>query len=158
MGRSRHVHARRQDRRRGHGGAGHPSGVGPRRGRAVSRLQLPLRLARREVWRRPGRTALVALLVAIPVAGMALAVTLIRSEADTPEEDWKQEYGLADATTFDRADPRVLPEGARAVSFQWTYLPMKTEAGRRADGEVTTLPLGDPLTEGIYELVAGRAA
>ena len=68
------------------------SSVGPLPGRPagaggslpMSRVRLPLRLARREVRRRPGRTALVALLVALPVTGMAMAVILIRTDAETP--------------------------------------------------------------------------
>ena len=99
--------------------------VGARRGDAVNRCRLPLRLARREVCRRPGRTALVALLVAIPVAGMAIAVTLIRTEAETPAEDWQQEYGQADAVA------------ASSSASRWHA------ARRRSDGRVQwTLPAG----------------
>ena len=85
----------------------------------MGRLRLPLRLARREVWRRPGRTLLVALLVALPVGGMAMAVTLIRTDAETPAEEWQRYRGQADAVGYSLDVGRVaLPEGARTVAVQ----------------------------------------
>lgn len=124
----------------------------------MNELRLSLRLARREVLRRPGRTALVALLVAIPVAGMTIAITLVRSEAETPAEDWEQQWGQADAVAQEEPQALQLPEGSRVVTFQGTYGRLKEVSGRRTDGQITNLPLGDPITEGIYEVVDGRPA
>ncbi|MEM9034167.1 MAG: hypothetical protein AAGD18_06205 [Actinomycetota bacterium] len=51
-----------------------------RRGRMVGAWPIAARLARREVRRRPGRTALVTLLVLVPVAAMTLGSVLLRSD------------------------------------------------------------------------------
>src|SRR4051812_12172167 len=77
--------------------------------------RLSLRLARREGLRRPGRTTLVALLVAIPVMGMVLALVLLRTGAHTLDEQWQQQYGAADAVIQGSPSNPALPEGSRAV-------------------------------------------
>ena len=119
-------------------------------------LRLPLRLARREVRRRPGRTALVALLVALPVAGMAMAVTLIRTDHETPRELWERQFGQADAAGYTELGLESLPEGSRRLVVETGYWRVKDTDGRRAGAAVSDLALNDPLTAGIYELVAGR--
>ncbi len=48
-------------------------------GLAPARWRLALRFARREVQRRPGRTVLVALLIAVPLTGAALAWLFTRA-------------------------------------------------------------------------------
>jgi putative ABC transport system permease protein len=58
---------------------------------------LAARLARREVVRRPWRTLLVALLIALPVAGMTAAVVLFRTDSLTPQQEWRLHYGNTDA-------------------------------------------------------------
>ena len=124
----------------------------------MKRIRLPLRLARREVRRRPGRTLLVALLVGLPVAGMVLAVTLIRTDAETPLEEWTRSYGQAEAAGFVAdLDPAVLPADARLVEVRSTYARVKSTDGIRTDAELTDLPLADPVAAGIHHLVAGRA-
>lgn len=117
-------------------------------------LRLPLRLARREVWRRPGRTLLVAILVALPVAGMAIAATVIRTDHTTPAQEWEQQHGQADAWSQGRADG--LPEGTRTIEVLRGYARVKTIDGGRSDASFSDLPLQDPMTSGIYELVGGR--
>lgn len=125
----------------------------------MSRLRLPLRLARREVRRRPGRTALVALLVALPVAGMAMAVTLIRTDNQTPREEWERSYGQAEAAGhLGDVDPLTLPAGSRQVEVRSTYTRVKGAEGVRVGAELSDLPLTDPIAGGIYDLVTGRAA
>jgi putative ABC transport system permease protein len=125
----------------------------------VNRLRLPLRLARREVRRRPGRTTLVALLVALPVAGMAIAVTLIRTDHETPLQEWTRSNGQAEAAGFvGDLDASLLPAGARQVAVNSTYARVKDSDGHRADAELSDLPLQDPIATGIYDLVAGRPA
>ncbi|MGH9274406.1 MAG: FtsX-like permease family protein, partial [Acidimicrobiales bacterium] len=146
----------------------------------MTRMRLPLRLARREVWRRPGRTALVALLVAIPVAAMTLAVVLIRTnESRTPLEEWERQNGQADARLFggvgafgepipvgkpgfERVElsdrPAVdLPEGTRVILVAERYMRVRTVGGDRAFVDMSDLPLGDPLTAGVHDLIEGRA-
>ncbi|MEO6317312.1 MAG: FtsX-like permease family protein [Acidimicrobiales bacterium] len=125
----------------------------------MTRLRLPLRLARREVRRRPGRTILVALLVALPVAGMAMAVTLIRTDAVTPAEEWERTHGQADAVGYGGDVALVsLPPGSRTIAIRSAYARAKAADGTRAGVEMSDLPLNDPLVAGIHDLVAGRAA
>lgn len=121
-------------------------------------LRLPLRLARREVRRRPGRTSLVALLVALPVAGMVLAVTLIRTDGVTPAEAWERHHGQADAVGVSLPAAPGLAPGARSVRVHdLSYFPVRTEAGRRSDLQLSDHPLLDPIMVGFAEVVAGRA-
>ena len=127
----------------------------------MSGLALALRLARREVRRRPGRTLLVTLLVALPVAGMVVALVLFRTDRPSPAERWRAANGTADAVL-----PAVeggashataaLPDGARVVLHRsgWTHL--RTVDGDRADLVVWELDAGDPLTDGMVDLVDGR--
>lgn len=146
----------------------------------MSGPRLPLRLARREVRRRPGRTALVAVLVALPVAAMAIAVVLLRTDrGTTPLEDWQRRVGAAHAirslpghgpvpppgagapveVTPDPSPQAVeLPPGSRVVTVAGVYERVRTTDGRRAELDVSDLPLLDPITVGIYDLVDGRAA
>lgn len=125
-----------------------------------------LRLARREVLHRPGRTLLVALLVALPVAGMTSAAVLIRSDNHGLDREWQKYNGQADAVvglpTYVPglpAEPRppVLPAGTRAVIVNSTYTVVRTsdELHRSAGVEVTDLSLRDALTSGMRTLVAG---
>lgn len=127
----------------------------------MSVMRLPLRLARREVRRRPGRTSLVALLVALPVAAMVVSTALIHTGSHTADEDWQRSYGQADAIGRpDVAAPALevaLPEGSRVVTAVSSYFRARTADGRRSDIELSDLPLLDPLTVGIHELTVGRA-
>ena len=51
--------------------------------------RLASRLARREVRRRPGRTLLVVVLIAVPVFGMTVGSVLVHSHADAdPAMRW----------------------------------------------------------------------
>jgi len=121
--------------------------------------RLPLRLARREVRRRPGRTALVGLLVALPVAGMAMAITLVRTDSITPLESWERTYGQAEAAGFHGdVEAGDLPDAWRQVEVQSTWARVKDAAGHRAGVELSDLPLTDPITSGIYDLTTGRPA
>lgn len=120
---------------------------------------LALRLARREVWRRPGRSALVALLVAVPVAAMVVSTILIHTGSHTPDEEWQRTYGQADAVGQPgMATPDLpLPDGARVVRVIATYVRARSVDGRRSDLDLSDLPLLDPLSAGIHEIADGRA-
>lgn len=125
-------------------------------------LRLAIRLSRREVRRRPWRTLLVALLVAGPVAGMTVAVVLVRTDQLTPLEEWRLSYGGADAVVGRGSDEgatlagRDLPPGSRVVRYQSDYRLIRTAEGRRASGEVTNLPVADPLVAETTR-ITGRA-
>ncbi|HEY7073599.1 MAG TPA: hypothetical protein VH479_25970 [Acidimicrobiales bacterium] len=123
----------------------------------MSELRVALRLARREVVRRPGRTTLVALLVGLPVALMVFSMILLRTEDVNQDEAWQREYGDADAVVADpgRSDPRV-PAGARSVLVEDTYLRVRAAGEVHADVQAMGLPAGDPLMDGLADLVAGR--
>ncbi|MDY0909041.1 FtsX-like permease family protein [Microbacterium sp. CFBP9034] len=58
----------------------------PRRRSRGTRLRADVRLARRQVWRTKGSSALVVALVALPVAGLAGGATLWQSHQPTPEQ------------------------------------------------------------------------
>jgi putative ABC transport system permease protein len=68
----------------------------PRRSGRASTWRFSLRLARREVRRRPGRTLLVMLLVALPVCGMTMITVLVRTNNDSGAESFAREFGRAD--------------------------------------------------------------
>src|SRR3546814_16075213 len=83
-----------------------------------------MRLARREVRRRPGRTALVALLVALPVAAMVLAAVLIRTDFVGPDGQWVRYNGQADLRTQSDLEPQALdlPAGSRQIEIRRPFL------------------------------------
>lgn len=60
------------------------------------RFALPLRMARREVRRRPFRTLLVALLVAVPSFVFVLTQTASRTMRTTATEEFRNNFGMAD--------------------------------------------------------------
>lgn len=127
----------------------------------MSGLALAARLARREVRRRPGRTALVALLVALPVAGMVVSVVLFRVDQDTADEDWQRNHGNADAVVSLGSPEEAgavldaLPPGARVVwtSDVWTRV---RAADARSSLRVVAMPPDDPMFAGQLDLLEGR--
>ena len=131
----------------------------------MSSLRLPWRLAQREVRRRPGRTLLVALLVALPVAGMVIAVTVIRTDQRTPLEKWEEDVGKADAVVYPSyGDDGValptpaLPAGSRTVTVTSGFERFRTaDREHRSDVVLTDRPLDDPMTSGRLDLRSGRA-
>lgn len=77
--------------------------MSPRSGLNVQRAAA--RLAGRELRRRPWRTALVALLVALPVAAMVLAASLLRTGQPPFDVEDRSTFGLADATLAEARQP-----------------------------------------------------
>lgn len=141
----------REPTRRGSGGA-----VG---------FRLATRLARREVLRRPGRTLLVAMLVAMPVAGMLVADVLVRTEHETPLQLWRSQYGMADAVvSYTNAPPtgpsRVATLLAKSRIVAGTYYVdgrlLRTVDSRLSNLTIESLPMSDPITHGIVQMMSGR--
>jgi putative ABC transport system permease protein len=126
--------------------------------------RLATRLARREVLRRPGRTLLVALLVAVPVAGMFVADAMVRTNHLTQAQLWHSEWGEADAL-FSASTPQQvatlraeLPAGTHTVAIHEFADPqvMRVAGGADTAVEVSHIPLRDPITNGIVQLMSGR--
>ena len=145
-------------------------------GGGVASLRLATRLARRETVRRPGRTLLVALLVAVPVAGMVVASVWVRTDHQTAEQVWESQWGNADlyatpslygtligggGTGTEAGGPtldELLPAGTRTVEFRTEYgRVLRTTGGLRSSAEVTDLPLADPMVAPIMQVTSGRA-
>ncbi len=135
-----------------------------------SSLRLAARLARRETSRRPWRTLLVSLLVAVPVAGMAVAAVWVRTDHQTGAESWRAQYGTADlyatpgAARGGAVEPggpsleELLPAGTRSVTYRSQYnRALRTTGGTRVSAEITDLPLADPLAAPIMQVTSGRA-
>jgi putative ABC transport system permease protein len=132
------------------------------RTRAAGQWRFAARLARREVRRRPGRTLLVMLLVAIPVFGMTTITVLVRTNTDTKAKIWERQFGQADlvsATDLGAASGRApaLPAGSRSISGRYAdTIGLSSENGTARLADVTDLPLADPITRGAVLLRSGH--
>lgn len=99
----------------------------------LARWRFASRLARREVRRRPGRTVLVALLVAVPVAGMTIFGVLARSGA---EDDWfvRDQPDSTDLVVTRSIDQAIelddhLPSGASTSEMLTVWASVEASAG-----------------------------
>jgi putative ABC transport system permease protein len=156
-----------------------------------------LRLAWRLIRRAPARSALIATLVAVPVAAGAFAVVTIRTAQLSADEAADRTLGRADAiavvTTVTSLEPATavvgraaaqggtryvyddtarahsqpqtdirwvaqLPAGSRIVPNKWIRPLRVSTGGLSAQVEAVALDLGDPVTEGIYDVRRGRAS
>src|SRR5262245_14907564 len=124
----------------------------------MSELRVGVRLARREVRRRPGRTVLVAVLVGVPVAFMVFSIVLLRTEDVNQDEAWQQDFGDADAVVDapGGVDPPGLPPDAHRVIVEDASLRVRAAGGVHASVEAVGFPARDPLMDGLADLVAGR--
>ena len=180
LGRPRGVPARRRDGRRDR--ARH-AGRGAARRPRVSGWRPALRIARRTVRRSPGRSLLVAVLIAVPVAGATMVDVVARSLGDG-ERSASRIMGAADAvlvvTRWDDLpgyspvngiegggprdrNPRsvdvaaLVPRGTRLVPAPRTH-DLRLKAGRRgAATSAVVADLREPLLAHKGELLAGRA-
>lgn len=146
----------------------------PSRTAATPSWRLAARLARREVRRRPGRTALVMFLVAIPVAAMTFASVIARTIAEPPEAGFAREFGTAGvvvvlaelpivggspaADLAARIDARFPGVATTAVERSYdTFVPADRDA-RTVNGELRALDLDDPILRGVVAVEEGRVA
>jgi len=129
----------------------------------LARWRLAGRLSRREVRRRPWRTLLVVLLVAVPVAAMASVSTAYRSShLPRIHRDYGQFAARIDLTTstvITDADVDAALRGVSPVAWGWTAgLPLRTEA--HPDSLVgvglSTMDLAAPGAQGMAHIDAGR--
>lgn len=135
----------------------------------MSRLRawrLPFRLARRGVGRRPGRTMLVAMLVAVPVAALSLLAIAFRTTLRDDDAWVVREFGAADAVTHLAADCECdrrtsfeseLPQGSHVVWGVEGFIAVRAAAQNQSHfAFVTTVDMGDALTKGVRDLAQGH--
>jgi putative ABC transport system permease protein len=135
---------------------------------------LAARLARREVRRRKGRTALVVALIAIPVLAMTVASVGFRTSRDTAAEEYRRAYGesdlvlqgasAADGLVVSDGTDRIgdalarLPAASRIVAVHDVYGQVRpARSGKPTFVRFTDLPLADPITSGMVDVQQGRA-
>jgi putative ABC transport system permease protein len=153
----------------------------------VSALATSLRIARRDAVRFKARSALVVLMIALPVLGVGVADVLYRTFQLSPEQKATRVMGSAQATYL-KVDPGAItqdaaghlvtsgeaavlgPTAGQAVTLSG-ILPrgstVLTDASSETDltaGSVTTrgslraLDYTPPLASGLYTQVSGRSA
>ena len=132
----------------------------------LRRWRLPIRLARREVRRRPGRSVLVALLVALPVTSLSLLDSSYRTWVRDSDARTLLRFGAADAVTSQTndcdQDCRTLLESALPVATLsvWGiegFIPLRLPSQQEStQGLVTTIDMNSALPQGVYQLVEGR--
>ncbi|HEY1739034.1 MAG TPA: FtsX-like permease family protein, partial [Acidimicrobiia bacterium] len=129
------------------------------RGSGVARWRFASRLARREVRRRPGRTLLVMLLVAIPVFGMTALTVLVRTNQNDAAA-WRREFGRADLVSPSAKLPSTpaLPTGSSTVSGHFaSSIGVALSDGTARLADVTDVALDNPITHGVVLVRSGRA-
>ncbi len=136
----------------------------------VPTWRLAARLARRETRRRPGRTVLAALLIAVPVMAMTLGSVIVRTEAASsewparfelqwPGADLVVDNGGSGTVGLDVAPQLDLPAGSRTLDHLWVYTEIASVDSARQRPYVvwTDLPIADPMVAGSVDIVDGRA-
>lgn len=148
-----------------------PPTRGPRRLLWLRGWKVPVRLARRDLRRRPVRTVLVALLVAVPVTALVLMSISYRT-TQANEGAWiPQVFGTADAVAdvsafaefsncpecATRTDVKAaLPDGTRQVWATRAGIPLRTPEQQQArTATVSSADVTDPIYAGAYSLAKG---
>lgn len=98
----------------------------------MSRWTASLRIARREAWRRKGRSALVLLMIALPVAAIAFGAVAYRTLQLDPEQEVTSQIGTA-------ADAFVSQPGNRAISQSPPGVESSVFIGKRLGPEAATI-------------------
>jgi putative ABC transport system permease protein len=143
-----------------------------------------LRVARREARRAKGRSALVVVMIAVPVLGLAFAAVSYDMFTLTPDEKADRAMGAADArvaweyrgpveqdvegNAWPIAEPNPsggppseaemlakMPAGSTALPLQRGTVRLRTKDGL-GDLNAVVVDGGHPLTRGFMTLVAGR--
>jgi putative ABC transport system permease protein len=135
-----------------------PGGALAHRERTTGGWRVATRLARREVRRRWGRTALVMLLIAVPVFGMTVITVLVRTSDGPPAREFARAYGHANLVAV---GPASTPTGGWPAGTEITR-------GRGVDSiglvsgttarlaDATDIDLDNPVARGTVLLRAGR--
>lgn len=143
----------------------------------ASQFRLGIRLAGRELRRRPGRTALVLIMVLIPTGAMAAVTTFMRTSEWTAADQLRAEVGQADSTAtsitppqFDEDPPAFTNENADAdvdglrlrlgpratVLVERSLYDRVRQDDRRTYLNLNQLDLADPMVEGRFANLSGR--
>lgn len=143
----------------------------PRGWSPTASWRLAARLARREVRRRPGRTVLVTLLVAVPILAMTIGAIFVRSNTDAAS--FARSYGTADLVvgagySYDdqgnRLEPidvsalgaELVPDGTTSTEILTTNTFVTTTDGQQVTVEATRFDPTSPITDGIIDVSIGR--
>lgn len=144
--------------------AAEPSSPPGQAGRGpASTWRFAARLARRETARRPGRTALAALLIAVPVAAMTAGSLLARTNASDWRADFERDYGAADIVATGPVGDVLdaLPAGASVIGSWIRVSSTITPAGGRPGDatwvEFAVVDFANPTQTSGIEITAGRA-
>ncbi|WGY02254.1 ABC transporter permease [Nocardioides sp. QY071] len=150
---------------------------------ALGGWRVALRLARREAWRRKAQTALMLVLVCLPVLAVAAAAVVWRTASVSGAEGVDRRLGTSAALVSGSGTSEVLqafdPDGITSwvsedehvataeevravlgsdrelVPFAQEYLSYRTDRGV-GDLLVTETELANPLTDGLFRLEEGR--
>ncbi|MGH2718875.1 MAG: FtsX-like permease family protein, partial [Actinomycetota bacterium] len=129
------------------------------------------RIAWRQMWRNPGRTLLVMVLVGLPIAALVFALVVSRTEHLTPEQQVTEQMGSADAIVYlatqegqgaptDPGAPALLallPPGSRVVPQTGSdYTVAKGGSVQVISIEQPGVPFTQSPVAGEYRLLSGR--
>lgn len=151
----------------------------------MSAFRAALRLSRHASWRAKGRSALIMVMIGLPVLVVTVATTLVATRDLDPRESLVWELGAADARVIDsgvtgpirqgvmgsdwfkgdrekrrpllnkREIETLFGAGARAIPAIEDYREYQTTDGY-ADAVVHEMDLRDPMTSGMVHLRQGR--
>jgi putative ABC transport system permease protein len=131
----------------------------------TSAVRALLRLARRDAWRHKGRSALIVLTVAFPVAGLVAAVTLLHALTVPLATKASWQLGRADASLeVDGSDSagvaaalgKAVPAGSTTVVFANGQSRIAGHDGVLRTAQVNDLAYVNPLATGIVRQEQGR--
>jgi putative ABC transport system permease protein len=153
--------------------------------RPLTAWRLPLRLARRDALAHRARSALVLLMIALPVLAVTAADVLIStarvsgtesldrrlgsaqalvtvtdgiqqvSQRPDPEDGFPNLQGDGESPAPDAEQVSSLLDGARLVDLREGQVQIATDDGR-TDATALETDLADPVTDGLVRLTAGR--
>jgi putative ABC transport system permease protein len=128
-----------------------------------TQLRLGVRLARRELRRRPWRTALVLLVVLLPSTAMSLVVVSVRTAQWDAADEQRARHGRADITAYpDQLGDEQLDALLAAMPGRTTMQVARQDhdrvrlPGRRVYLNVSDERIDHPMNEGRFGPVTGR--
>ena len=115
-------------------------------------------VARRDITRHKGRSALVAALIALPIAAMVMGIAILRTTQPTQERDDTARMGRADLLAQGISESELgqwLPAGSSIEPIAWSDTTQIELPGARPSVSLRGLDL-DGLASGMLKLVDGR--